>query len=330
MRFYPALAELTLLLALLAGVVASPNPVEAACTGQYKCKPFLNSWGNSCNQAEGSWFVEGCTGNNSNACLTSVDRDDACCDEVGTINVCTWDSTNPTPTLVPGQPSPTQGGGGGTCGAKCSSNSDCASGYSCTNDKVCWLATACGESVVKHRIKVKALDCNGNGASGVEIKAWGNTCTTGSNGTCIIFKNKACQDSVGGGGQSSTSVVAGKDANSAQPHYYTRVFLPSFTRESCATINCNYTDTPLTSSPYREAYHISSPTDDSTAQENLFIRRACSLGDDDANAGYDFKQISGCRPNAAISNVSNLTYGENLSWTVDASDADGNVTESPP
>ncbi len=235
MKKLPLLSLATLILVFLGGFFAFAGQASAQYCGDslrldpIRCDVIENGPDRYCQkvQLSGPQYVASCTGNPNN-CQTNFNVS-------GSVNGCSgpfWEAGSgdyicrPTSAKAacwvnPGDEPPPPPPPAGTCGKACSSSSECG-GLTCAPAGVCW-ANSCdtGETAGKHRIKVKALNCSGQNQSGVKIKAWGNTCTTGSNGTCIIFKNKACQDSVSGGDQLATSVVAGKDADSAQPYYGT-------------------------------------------------------------------------------------------------------------
>jgi len=49
---------------------------------------------------------------------------------------------------------------------------------------------------------------------------------------------------------------------------------------------------------------------------------------EDGDLAFNFEEVAPSRPDAKISNVSNLKYGETLTWTVEATDADGNLKDT--
>lgn len=295
---------------------------ESGVFGGGQCKPkYLNK------------YVASCTGNNSNCWSNNV-----LCGSDDAGRLCNGNATNCDRTIAsvasngcdkaqcwvnvndPPPPPPPSG----DCSKSCSNSSQCGS-LTCAPAGVCW-GDSCdtGDTAPNHRIKAKAYDCNNNAMAGVMIRAWGNTCTTGADGTCVVSKGTACSSS-----QLETSVVAGKDADSNQAYYFSRVGSPSFERGTCGNTNCNYTGTPLTSSPYREAYYV----DMVGETVNSFTYKFCSSSDAGANYGFDFKQISGCatasRPNADFTDGpahnSSIWYGRNYTWTNSASDSNGNM-----
>ena len=269
-----------------------------------------------------STYVAACTGNPSNCFTTSKlsGSSDSCvlaeggqkCEITSSFKTCWVNPGDPPP---PPPPPP-----GTTCGSSCNNSSQC-NGLTCAPAGVCWGAVCdTGDPVATHRVKVKVFNCSGNGASGVKVSAWGNSCTTGSNGECVVQKGKACNDE-----QIGTPVLAGKDADSSQPYYYSRVDSPSFQRGDCGSINCNYNNSATMSSPYRQAYHI----DMNGETVDTFKWKFCATSDSGANYGFNFKQL-GCNadnqhPNISISGPTNLSLHVPYTWSLTASDNDDGV-----
>ncbi len=336
MKKLPLLSLATLILVFLGGffTFAGQASAQAYCGDSLRLDPIRCDVAGtgvdvSCYkvQLSGPQYVASCTGNPNN-CQTNFNVS-------GSVNGCSgpfWEAGSgdyiclPTSAKAacwvnPGDPAPPPPPSNDTCGKACSSSSECG-GLTCAPAGVCW-ANSCdtGNPAPNHRVRVKVLDCNNNPKSGVPVKGWDNSYTTNNNGIAYVSKGTACQDD-----QRSTPIVVGYDANTSHSTYYSRVDSPSFERGSCAEINCGYKGTPITSNPYREAYHI----DMQGETKDSFTYKFCATSDSGANTGFDFKQISGCarRPDAKISNVSNLKYGETLTWTVEASDADGNLAST--
>lgn len=268
-------------------------------------------------------YIAPCTGNDNNCVTTSpvfgtngscvLHEDNNSCDKVGAHASC-W--------INPGDDPPPPPPDNDKCGAVCTSSTQC-NGLTCAPAGVCY-DTVCdtGNTPPNHRVRVKVFNCNNQPASGVDVSAWDNHCTTNSSGQCVVSKGKNCIDQ-----QLETPVLVGRDAGDTNGNYYTSVDNPPLQRGSCATINCRYQNDSMKTAPVRYSYSI----DRFGETINSFIYQFCGTDDSNANSGFNFKQIN-CPthefPNISISGGPPTYYvGGSYSWILTASDDDDGVNK---